>query len=362
MLVLVAGLVRAALSPDDEIAYENRPAEKLIELSPSSYGDTSFQDSVESTLSDQVHAAIKMKKLYNIIDSAAALPVINAVSGQDAGYIGYRDIWFYKDMLVLKPQPLSEHSHRLRHSAESINAHAQALPETEFYIYYIETDKDIDLHSGEKSGLYEFLSDNLQIDSSHISRLACNSYEDYARNFLSTDHHWNGSGAYSAYLDICRMLGIEPLPSQGLYCAEGKYLGTRAAGIEGLHPGDFDINIFDYPPMEISFNGRPLSDYGRQAQFLADELATISYGRVFGEDGGEIVFNTGKDGRKLLVMGDSYDNAILKALSCGFSQTYSIDLRAHEAYSFDLESYVREHEIDTVLFIGGIDYFSNTLY
>ena len=104
MLVLVAGLVRAALSPDDEIAYENRPAEKLIELSPSSYGDTSFQDSVESTLSDQVHAAIKMKKLYNIIDSAAALPVINAVSGQDAGYIGYRDIWFYKDMLVLKLQ------------------------------------------------------------------------------------------------------------------------------------------------------------------------------------------------------------------------------------------------------------------
>ena len=64
MAVLLTGLTRAIISPDDEIFYENRPAEKLYAPSAESYMDKSFQDSVENVLSDQVNAAIKMKKLY----------------------------------------------------------------------------------------------------------------------------------------------------------------------------------------------------------------------------------------------------------------------------------------------------------
>ena len=362
MLVFLAGLARTVISPDDEVIYENRPAEKLIGLSPESFADQSFQDSVESTMSDQVNAAIKMKKLYNIIDGSFALPFIDTAAEHSSGYIGYRDVWFFKDMLVLKPLSLGEYRGRLQQCAESINAYAKASADTDFYLYYIETDKDIDLESGEKSGLYEYLRENLELDGSHVSRLRTDSYEDYSKNFLSTDHHWNGTGAYTAYLDICAMLGTKALPSQGLYSVEGRYLGTRAAGVEGIRPGSFDINVFDYPEMEICYNGNPIQDYGRQSQFIANELSTISYGMVFGEDCAELTFDTGTEGKKLLVMGDSYDNAILKSLACGFSKTYSIDLRAYDPYSFDLTEYVRANGIDTVLFVGGIDYFSSTLY
>jgi len=362
MLVLLCGLVRAIKSPDDEIAYENRPAEKFIAPSFSSYTDRSFQDSFESCLSDQVNAAIKMKKMYNIIDSGFALPVIDALASNQDGYVGFRDVWFYKGMLVLKPLSLDDCASALESCAQSINAHIESCPGTEFYVYYIETYKDINLETEEKSGLYEFLLSQLRLEESHVSRLVCGSYDDYSRNFLSTDHHWNATGAYSAYLDICRMLDVQALEAKGSHRIDGKYLGTRAAGIEGIAPGSFDVNIFDYPEMQMYYNSTPIPDYGRQDQFVAGELGTISYGRVFGEDGAELLLNTGKDGENLLVMGDSYDNAIIKALACGFSKTYSVDLRAYEAQSFDLKKYVDEHEIDSVLFIGGYDYFSATLY
>lgn len=63
------------------------------------------------------------------------------------------------------------------------------------------------------------------------------------------------------------------------------------------------------------------------------------------------------------MIGESYDNAVLKLLASHFNNTYSIDLRYYEAYmgqSFSLSEYLREHEIDKVLLIGNIDYYLMT--
>ena len=65
-----------------------------------------------------------------------------------------------------------------------------------------------------------------------------------------------------------------------------------------------------------------------------------------------------------MILGDSYDNAILKALAAGFANTWSVDLRAYEADSgkrFDFLPYLEEHDIDTVIFIGGVKFYSSTL-
>lgn len=362
MLVLLAGLARFIISPVEEIHYENRPAEKVKALNLISYYTQNFQDSVENTLSDQVHAATKMKKLYNIIDAGCALPVIEALQQHGKDYIAFRDVYFYEDMLVLRPVPLSDKAETLISTAARLNNYFSAAEDTDFYIYYIETDKDIDFNTNEKSGHFEKLCENLELKESHIAKLETNSYADYEKNFLATDHHWNGTGAYSAYLEICRMLGSTPIESLGVHTIDGLYLGTRAAGIEGVKPESFSVNIFDYPAMDITINGNAAEDYGMQSLFISNVLPSFSYGSVFGPDCQEIIFDTGNEGKNLLIMGDSYDNAIIKALGSGFSKTYCIDLRAYDAYSFDILEYITEKEIDSVLFIGGLDYFSSILY
>jgi len=362
LLIFSAGLIRTIKSPDNEIVYENRPAESFPQLSVSAYSDKSFQDSVEKALSDQVHAAIKMKKMYNIIDAGCALPFIDSMKSTENAYIAFRDIYFYKDMLVVRPKSISENKAYIDDGIARLNTHIANMPETKFYAYYIETDKDIDFVTGSKTGMFEHICSGLDLPKQNIARLEISNYDDYRNNFLCTDHHWNASGAYSAYSAICQMLGIETLPVHGQHIIEGRYLGTRSAGIEGIKPESFSVNIFDFPEMEITANGNPATDYGQQSQFIANELDSFSYGSVFGPDCAEIIFDTGKEGESLLIMGDSYDNALLKALACGFSQTYSVDLRAYDQLSFDIEGYVSNHDIDIVLYIGGVDYFSTILY
>ena len=364
LLFLLAGLGRTLLAPDTEIAYENRPANRLPAFSTSAFLRGEFQDGFEDALADQIPMASRMKKLYNIFDTGAALPVIRAL-GRDGGYVGFRDICFYHDMLVVRSCPLPEReSAAMRESGRLISDRAEASPETEFYVYYIETDRDRNFETETPGLLYDCLAESLRIPADQVSRLRVDSFEDYRRLFFKTDHHWNAEGSRQGYVEICRLLGVEPLPLAGRYSVPACYLGTRAAGVEGVPAEDFAVNLYSFPDMTITIPAGQIPDYGMQALFVAGELENVSYGSVFGVDCGELVFDTGRPGKNLLVMGDSYDNAIVKPLAASFTKTYCVDLRSYEGEigrPFDMESYLRDKEIDAVLFVGAIDYFGGTL-
>ena len=360
---LLAGLARTLLSPDTEVPYENRPARRLPSLSINAFLDGTYQSEFEDALSDQIPAAIRMKKLFNIFDTRLALPLVHAL-GRDGGYVGFRNICFFDDMLVVRPVPLAEKEEAYLKSARLINSWQAAAPGTDFYVYYIETDRDLDLQSGAKSGLYDCLSGALRLPGAHVNRLSVDCFADYRRLFFKTDHHWNAVGSSQAYTEICAMLGLEPLALPGQYSKPACYRGTRAAGVEGVPAEDFAVNLFDYPDMTVTIPVGPIPDYGMQALFVSGELESVSYGSVFGVDCGELIFDTGSPGKNLLVMGDSYDNAIVKALAAGFSKTYCVDLRSFESelgYPFVMGEYLKEHDINCVLLVGGVDYFGATL-
>ena len=87
----------------------------------------------------------------------------------------------------------------------------------------------------------------------------------------------------------------------------------------------------------------------------------MSYGGYYGFDCGEAAFHTGHAGAgNILVLGESFDNAIVALLATHFENLYSVDLRAYEedmGEPFRFSEYVEAHDIDTVLFIGNIDYY-----
>ena len=66
------------------------------------------------------------------------------------------------------------------------------------------------------------------------------------------------------------------------------------------------------------------------------------------------------DRENVLVIGESYDNAILKLLASHFGRTYSVDLRYYRNYlgsDFSLSDYLRRNSITKVLLIGNVDYY-----
>lgn len=73
------------------------------------------------------------------------------------------------------------------------------------------------------------------------------------------------------------------------------------------------------------------------------------------------IFDTGRTDREnVLVIGESYDNAILKLLASHFGRTYSVDLRYYRNYlgsDFSLSDYLRRNSITKVLLIGNVDYY-----
>ena len=156
----------------------------------------------------------------------------------------------------------------------------------------------------------------------------------FSEYFYRTDHHWNYLGSYRAYREAA---------------------GT---GLD-IFSEPFTVYRFAYPEMTVTRNGEPAGDYGRQ-DAVPGEL-TLSYGAFYGGDDGEIIFDTGRTDRgNLLVIGESYDNAILKLLASHFDRTYSVDLRYYRNYmgsDFSLSDYLRRNNITKVLLIGNVDYY-----
>ena len=92
-----------------------------------------------------------------------------------------------------------------------------------------------------------------------------------------------------------------------------------------------DVYRFAFPKMSVTIAGEPADDYGWQDAALSGQLTDASYGGVYGWDNGEVILDAGTTGRgNLLMLGESYDNAILKLMASHFDRVYSVDLRSYE--------------------------------
>ena len=91
-----------------------------------------------------------------------------------------------------------------------------------------------------------------------------------------------------------------------------------------------------------------------------------TYGKVYGNDIGELVISTGRiDRPNIIIIADSYDNPILKLIASHFNTTYSIDLRHYKnqvGVPFCLSDYIREHDVSIVMFVGNNGMFSSDLW
>jgi len=375
--MLISG-VRAFLSPVEINEYENRTAEKLPRFSLAGFMDGSFQDGTESALGDQTVFAIQMKEVYNRLTAGMRLAGLRALSS-----LGGDDAWaefggrLYKDgYLLAKVRSLEKERPGIDGCVSKMNAAAAAV-DVPVHVYYVKREEDITYATGEENGFYEYLKASLETSGLYTS-VDCYSvpvFADYKRDFYKTDHHWNAVGADRGYREVLAILApaAQPIPHPAEpiripYLFSGSH--ARAVGASGVITEE--ITAYDYalPEVSVTFNRETTStpNYGGRQFFLSGAAAgsTVTYADFYGYDVSRIVFDNPHDsgGEHVLLIGDSFDNAILWLLAGHFDTLHSVDLRQYEAEmgeKFSFSRYAAENGITRVMFIGSNDFYCSTL-
>ena len=352
--VLTVALFRTFFFAKSVNEYENRPANKLEAPTVQSIADGKFQQSTDKALSDQFPFSESFKKIYNTINSAYLKFITDPLKKSSQNkYMELMGMKLYDgEFFCTRIFSLDDDRQYFDISSANINSLINSMPETEFYGYYVEKDIDLDFETGERFGAYDYLKQ--KIDLSHFEKFSVQSFDTYKKNFYKTDHHWNSDGSYKAYTQLVNMLGVgAPLEIKDKKLVTDKFSGAYAKGkgISGYYENLY-VNLFDYSPKSVYYKGEKQQSYGKSD-------TDFTYGGWYGIDTGEVIFeNDNKDGQNLLVVGDSYDNAVIELLSSHFNKLCAIDPRYIS--DFNIKEYVKEHKIDKVLFIGCANfYFEN---
>jgi len=251
-----------------------------------------------------------------------------------------------------------------------MNSSIGRYKDVSFYLYYIEKETDIDFVTGERSGIFEYLRDTVNLPSENVNRFNVTNFEDFDKWFYKTDHHLNLRGADECYRQLLAWLlpGETALEAKGLYQL-GYYSGSKANGTEtGSYKDIIACYSYDYPDVKTLENGKQVGYYGAQEYYIkkvnenGELLSKLTYGQLFGQDSGEVrTENSASNNGSILLLGESMDNALIRLLSSHYSKLYSVDTRNYKKQmgeEFSLSKYLKMYpDIDKVLFIGNLDYF-----
>lgn len=180
--------------------------------------------------------------------------------------------------------------------------------------------------------------------------------EIYAR----TDHHWNQLGAYYAAEEFVKIAQISvpfaPLSDYDRYDIEG-YLGTLYAWSEqnptmGKNPETFTYYIAPNDFATYYMNPEDAEFY--RAYMFVEQSVSQSYSRFMGGDRKVVHVETDvTNGRKLIVIKDSYANAFVPCLTGSFEEIWVVDMRyldEMENFPHSISQIVEDYGITDVLF------------
>ncbi len=177
--------------------------------------------------------------------------------------------------------------------------------------------------------------------------------QDFAQSdqqlYYRTDHHWTAQGAYLAYRAYCQAMGMEgkELSRFGLEQVSGDFYGTIYS--KTLDPAARPDAIFapqTLPKVTVTFDGTKTADSIYDESFLARK---DQYAYFFGGNWGKVEIRTQADnGKRLLLIKDSFANSLVPYLLEDYEQIIMLDLRY---FSGSVQSVMNESGITEVLFL-----------
>ena len=169
--------------------------------------------------------------------------------------------------------------------------------------------------------------------------------------YLRTDHHWAPLGAYYASQKFAQQLGL-PFPELSTYekVSQDGYTGT-------IYTFTQDASILDYPETFTYYkpdNQYTTTYYNTYFQegydsnlFIDMPLSSLYVTFMGGDDKITKIHTDAGNGRTLVVLKDSYGNAMIPFLTHSFENIYVIDIRY---FDINAINFMKEQGATDVLF------------
>lgn len=177
------------------------------------------------------------------------------------------------------------------------------------------------------------------------------------RMYFGTDHHWNARGAYYGYVAFCKSAGITPVPLSNMekktkYGFLGSmYQHTRDLSVKE-HPDTFEYYIPKTSATGLIYNANNFNNPKKAKLFYHTSSGGNMYSTFIGGDNPLTKYTTGvKNGRKCVVVKNSYGNAFSVYLVSHYEEVYVVDLRYSNHNLIEL---IEDNHINDLIFSIGM--------
>ncbi|MGG4442577.1 DHHW family protein [Brevibacillus fortis] len=176
--------------------------------------------------------------------------------------------------------------------------------------------------------------------------------------YYKTDHHWTTHGAYYAYQELGKKMGFEPKTKQDfrMETVTNSFYGSlySKSGYRHVRPDSIDLYLpkksQTYDVTYVDEQRRSDSLYEREKLEKKDKYTVFLGGNY-----GLIKISTeNQEGRKLLVVKDSYANSLVPFLTHNFQEIYVVDLRYYDG---DIKKLIQEQHIHDMLLLYNVQTF-----
>lgn len=369
---------REALGLDRNRSYlEGKTYAGFPELSPSSFADAEFQDGIEDYIADRfplrdgvlLANAAWQRALIAGAASVAGYGVYPTFYGSDYVYDAGRD-----EVVQILDEASAAQERTYERAAGAYRSFAERHPELSCYFYEVDR-----MSSSTRNPTHELMGPTVDTEfldehffdllGERVTRID-GSYADtdaLAAAFFRTDHHWNGPAAYDAYEKILSVMMPGAAPAEVSSLARWDdvafYGSTARSGLCLTDEPDHIVDpLVDTTGYEVTAGGKKggPGTLDHSAEYAAGEvgadLFTNRYAEYFHGDFGllRVVNPRAQSARRLLIVGDSFDNCVDRYFAANYGTVYVYDPR-HA--SLTVEELLARYEVDDVLFLMGSTVF-----
>lgn len=188
--------------------------------------------------------------------------------------------------------------------------------------------------------------------------------EDY--NYFRTDHHWTARGAYYGYTAFCETMGLTPapLPSEPSGVLEN-YIGTTykslqqypQAQVAQKNPDYIEYYIPDTAHKAFYYHDAMMKN-GQKMKVIQTNLSAVDDKYLIFLEGMRPIIHIGtevKNGESILIIKDSYANALVPFMLEQYEDIYVVDFRNFNAPNlpaFNAVKFVEDNSVDAVMVIN----------
>lgn len=290
-------------------------------------------------------------------------------NGWDAG--GEVDAYGYTILSGKSAMEVYDNSYKkLEEYATVLNRLASKLPNTKVYNalipsaveFYAPAEYNQSKQKSQKQGIayvYERLNGVTGVDV--YSNIAEHT-DKYV--YFRTDHHWTARGAYYGYLGFASAAGFEPVKLGSPSGAVEGFVGTLDANVNGALKKYPDSVEYFMPEVETeAYVYKNLSmTGGSKISVVAESYSGTNKYMIFiaGDNALTKITTSAGTGRSLLILKDSFANALVPWLCNNYSEIYVVDPR--DLSGGDLYGFISDNNIGEVAVINYIMSTRNDKY